>query len=665
PSPNYIPGPEEPETPPVSQDEDEREPMFIQPHDPKYVVVSDPEEDPEEYEDDELEDGPVDYLMDGGDDGDDGGDSSGDDVDDEEDEEEHFASAGSSVVVPTVEPVSPPGGTEPAEVERLLAMPTPPPSPLTSISPPSIGERLVRCTAPSAHSSPPLVPSPLMPSSGCPTQIQTLGIASTHALINAITVALPSPPLPPLPPFLYIPPPVDRRDDVLESELPPRKRSCLSTLGSRYEIGENSTARPTRGRGIDYGFVSTLDAEVRRQGIREFGYGIRDTWVDPTEAVPEIAPMTLGEVNTRVTELAELHDHDTQDLYALLEDAQDSKTRISQRGPNTPPNNINPNNMTPEFFQAMIDQALLRNSTNEDGSHSLDGDNLVSTGCAIENQVKFATYTVLGATLTWWNYQIRTLGPDAYTMTWEILKKKMKDKYCPQGEIKKLEIKLWNLKVKGNDVSTYTVRFQELTLICTKFVANETKKIDKYISGLLDNIYGSVKASKPKTLDETIELANDLMDQKLCTYAERQTDNKRKADDSSRNNHGHQQHPSKRQNDAKVYNMGAGERKPYGGNFPKNETLIFCGDESNDGRESRLTIISSSKAQEYIAKGCQIFLAQISAKKEEDKSEGKQLKDVPIVQDFLEVFLEDLLGLPLTRPVEFQITLIPRAHLLA
>ncbi|GJY60853.1 putative reverse transcriptase domain-containing protein [Tanacetum coccineum] len=188
------------------------------------------------------------------------------------------------------------------------------------------------------------------------------------------------------------------------------------------------------------------------------------------------------------------------------------------------------------------------------------------SGCAIENQVKFATCTLLGAALTWWNSQIRSLGPDAYSMTWEVLKKKMTDKYYPQSEIKKLEIELWNLKVKGNDVPTYTKRFQELTLICTKFVANETEKIDKYISGLLDNIYGSVKSSRPKTLDETIELANDFMDQKLRTYAERQTDNKRKADDSSKNNHGHQQQPFKRQNVAKVYNMGTSERNPSSGN---------------------------------------------------------------------------------------------------
>ncbi|GJR72675.1 putative reverse transcriptase domain-containing protein [Tanacetum coccineum] len=590
----------------------------------------------------------------------------------------------------------------------------------------------------------------------------------------------------------------------------------------------------------------------------------------------------------------------------------------TRRGPNTPVNDTNPNNMTPESVQAMIDQALLRNSTNGDGSHSSHGDNRRNvqtarpcfyadfmkcqplnfkgaegvvgltrwiekmesvfniSGCAVENQVKFATCTLLGAALTWWNGQIRTLGPEAYAMTWEVLKRKMTDKYCPQGEIKKLEIELWNLKVKGNDVPAYTERFQELTLICTKFVANETEKVDKYLSGLPDNIYGNVKAAKPKTLDE-IELANDLMDRKLLTYAERQSDNKRKADDSSRNNHGHQQQPFKRQNVARAYNMGTGERKPYGGSLPKcnkchlhhngpctqrchkcnkighfardcrstgntnatntqqglwaiptkgngcfecgapghfkrdcpklknknggngnaqgwvyavgnaekrgnapgnpdanvvtgtfllnnhyasilfdtgadrsfistafssliniaptslencydveladgklvkidtvlrgctlnfldhpfnvdlmpvelgsfdviigmdwlrryhavivcdeklvqvpygNETLTFCGNEGSNGRESRLTVISCSKAQEYMAKGCQVFLAQISAKKEEDKSERKQIEDVPIVRDFPEVFPEDLPGLPPARPVEFQIDLIPGA----
>ncbi|GJS95516.1 hypothetical protein Tco_0802484 [Tanacetum coccineum] len=250
-------------------------------------------------------------------------------------------------------PVSPPEGTEPvipppstditvgaritvrpqasvtlpseAEVERLLTMTTPSPSPPISLSPPSAGERLARCMAPPAHSP------PLPPSSGCLTQNQALRIASTQALIDAVTAALPPPSLPPLPPSLSIPSPVDRRDDIPESEQPPRKRLHMSTICSRYEIGESSTARPARGQGIDYGFVSTVDAEERRQGIRDVGYGIRDTWVDPAEAIPEIAPMTVGEVNTRVVGLAELHERDTQDLYALLEDAQDGRSRISQR----------------------------------------------------------------------------------------------------------------------------------------------------------------------------------------------------------------------------------------------------------------------------------------------------------------------------------------------
>ncbi|GKE33061.1 hypothetical protein Tco_1452383, partial [Tanacetum coccineum] len=138
-------------------------------------------------------------------------------------------------------------------------------------------------------------------------------------------------PSPPLPPPLYIPPPVDRRDDIPESKQLSRKRLCLSTLGSRYEIREISTARPTGGRGIDYGFVNTVDAEARRQGVRDVGYGIRDAWIDLAEAVPEIAPMTVGEVNARVTKLVEHHKHDTQDLYALLEENQDSRTHISQR----------------------------------------------------------------------------------------------------------------------------------------------------------------------------------------------------------------------------------------------------------------------------------------------------------------------------------------------
>nr|GFB38124.1 hypothetical protein [Tanacetum cinerariifolium] len=164
PSPDYIPGLEEPQTPPVPQDEDEHGPMFIQPHDLDFM--------PEPIY---LEYIPL--------------------------EDEHILLAEEQPLLPVVSPTA--ESPEYAEVERLLAMPTPSPSPLASLSPPSAGERLARCTAP---------------------------------------VALPSPPLPPP---LHMSPPVDRMDDIPETEMPPRKRLCLSTLGSKYEVGESSTARPT------------------------------------------------------------------------------------------------------------------------------------------------------------------------------------------------------------------------------------------------------------------------------------------------------------------------------------------------------------------------------------------------------------------------------------
>ncbi|GJR03139.1 putative reverse transcriptase domain-containing protein [Tanacetum coccineum] len=79
-----------------------------------------------------------------------------------------------------------------------------------------------------------------------------------------------------------------------------------------------------------------------------------------------------------------------------------------------------------------------------------------------------------------------------------------------------------------------------------------------------------------------------------------------------------------------------------------NETLIFHSDGSNRGNETRLNIISCTKTQKYILKGCPIFLAHVTTKETEDKSEKKQLEDVPIIQDFPKVFPEDLPGLPPT-----------------
>ncbi|GJY79651.1 putative reverse transcriptase domain-containing protein [Tanacetum coccineum] len=95
-------------------------------------------------------------------------------------------------------------------------------------------------------------------------------------------------------------------------------------------------------------------------------------------------------------------------------------------------------------------------------------------------------------------------------------------------------------------------------------------------------------------------------------------------------------------------------RIPYG-----NEVLIIRGDNYDSG--SKLNIISCTKTQKYIEKGCQVYLAQVTTKKAEDKSEERRLEDVPIVREFPEVFPEDLPGLPPARQVEFQIDLVPGA----
>ncbi|GJX78065.1 putative reverse transcriptase domain-containing protein [Tanacetum coccineum] len=121
-----------------------------------------------------------------------------------------------------------------------------------------------------------------------------------------------------------------------------------------------------------------------------------------------------------------------------------------------------------------------------------------------------------------WNSHVRTVGNDvAYAITWTELKKKMTDKYCPRTEIKKLEVELWDLKVKGTDVIGYNQRFQELALLYVRMFPEESDKIKRYVGGLPDMIHGSVVASKPKKMQEATEIATELMDKRIRTFAER------------------------------------------------------------------------------------------------------------------------------------------------
>ncbi|GJR12163.1 putative reverse transcriptase domain-containing protein [Tanacetum coccineum] len=335
------------------------------------------------------------------------------------------------------------------------------------------------------------------------------------------------------------------------------------------------------------------------------------------------------------------------------------------------------------------------------------------------------------------------------------------------------------LAVKGTDVIGYNQRFQELALLCVMMFPEESDKIERYVGGLPDMIHGNIVASKPKTMQEAVEMATELMDKKVNTIAERQAENKRRFENTSRNNQNQQQH-NKRQNTGRAYTTGTGVREMptmltirgalgqarnllalsgFQGHFkrecPKLKNNKNRGNQvgndrapakvyvvghagtnpdsnivtgtfllnnryasilfdtgadrsfvstafssqmditpstldhyydveladgriiglntilrgctlnllnhpfninlmpvelgsfdaiigmdwlaSNRGPEARLHIISYSKTQEYMLKGCLVFLAHVTTNEVEDKSKKKRLEDVPIVRDFPEV----------------------------
>nr|GFA89850.1 hypothetical protein [Tanacetum cinerariifolium] len=363
----------------------------------------------------------------------------------------------------------------------------------------------------------------------------------------------------------YIPE-ADRPDVTL----PPRKRLSIVHCPG-YEVGESSVAaiaRSIEGRRADYGFFDSVEAEIRRQRAEDIGYGIRDTWIDPRDVAEEEALTTLEGVNTRVTELAAVQEQDTQDIYEVIEDTQARDAKRTGDDSHTPGTGIRrTERVTREctYQDFMKCQPLYFKGTEGVVELTQWFERMETvfriSNCLAENQVKFATCTLLAGALTWWNSHVRIIGNDAaYVMTWIKLKKKMADKYCPRNKMKKIETESWNLEVQGTDVTRYNKRFQELPLLCVRTCPEEFDRVERYIGGLPDSIHGSVAASKPKTMQEATEMATGLMDKKIRTYAKRQAANKRKFKDTSRNNQGRHQ-PPKRQDVVRVYAARSGNRQ--------------------------------------------------------------------------------------------------------
>ncbi|GJW24538.1 putative reverse transcriptase domain-containing protein [Tanacetum coccineum] len=208
----------------------------------------------------------------------------------------------------------------------------------------------------------------------------------------------------------------------------------------------------------------------------------------------------------------------------------------------------------------------------------------------------------------------------------------------------------------------------------------------EYVGGVADTIHGSVMATKPKTMQDAIEFATELMDKKINTWAERQADNKRKSDDTARNNQNQHQTKDKILEELMpqemqvqpIWSFRSDCRSPPNVNTGANQRACFeCGAQGhfkkdcpklkNNNNQGNQAGNAKAQAKVYAMGNAganpdnNVVTANITATKDEDKSKEKRLEDVPVVQEFPEVFPEDLPGIPPTRQVEFRIDLVPGA----
>ncbi|GJS04177.1 putative reverse transcriptase domain-containing protein [Tanacetum coccineum] len=789
PSPDYVPGPEHPPSPDyvleleyleylVPSDaevpiEDQPLPVDASPTALSlgYVADSDPEKYPKEDH--------TDYPTDGGD-NDDDDDDDDDDRDEEDDKEEHLASADSSVVhVPLAE------DTEAFETDESAP---------TSPSPRPRKARISIPLPPLPVPSPPL-PLPSPPTHTSPSYVDVpLGYRAAEIRLRAA-----SPPLL-LPSTTYI-------YDIPEADMSLQNRARFTAPASGFKVGESSAAAAARQAGLD---VATMDATPGRLISREIYVLLVDAQDD--RALQRARVNTLFRDRQYHLHIAVLVESEARHARQAWSQSMDynraihaelvayraevralreqvsllQRQRISDEDRLTRHVQHNHDSMLSSMGYSQlvgcrnfvhhiaILYGMLRVAdalAEHEANRSRNGDDSHDSGTSLRRQVPTArdsnflkcqplnfkgTEGVVGLTqwfekmesgnaLTWWNSHVKTISHEvAYGMTWKALKKMMTD--------------------------NYNQRFQELALMCSRMFPEESDEVKKYVGGLPDMIQGSVMASKPKKMQDAIEFATKLMDQKICTFAGRQAENKRKLDDTSRNNQ-NQQQPFKRQNVARAYAAGPSKKKlsPAAADnnqraLGENKRVLTCFEggaqghfkkdcpklknknqenQTGNGNETTRAYIvgttrtnpNSNVVTDYgydveladdkiiavntlirgctlnflnhpfnidlmpvelgsfdviigmdwlskyhvvivcdekiiripfgneiiIVHGCPIFLAHVTTKKAEDKSEEKRLEDVPIIRDFPKVFPEDLSGIPPIRQVEFHIDLIPGA----
>ncbi|GJU70390.1 reverse transcriptase domain-containing protein [Tanacetum coccineum] len=305
------------------------------------------------------------------------------------------------------------------------------------------------------------------------------------------------------------------------------------------------------------------------------------------------------------------------------------------------------------------------------------------SNCTKDCKVKFATDTLTKEALSWWNSFAQPIGiEEAYKITWVEFKKLLIKKYCPRTEVQKMEDEFYHLTMKRNDLKTYVRRFQELATLYPTMVPDSEKMMEVFIGGLPRSIEGNVTASKPQTLEEAINIAERLMDQLLVIPVERkgimQISAERPPPTMPR------EEPTSDKSFISIsltsklnippitidtfYNI-----KIADGNIVSTNTVIQGATLTLLNQPFKIdlmliklgsfdVVIGMDWLSKYHARIiCDEKVIHIPINVMEKKSDEKRLEDIPVVREFLEVFPEDLPGLPPIRQVEFQIDLIPGA----
>nr|GEW64691.1 putative ribonuclease H-like domain-containing protein [Tanacetum cinerariifolium] len=430
---------------------------------------------------------------------------------------------------------------------------------------------------------------------------------STQALIDTLVAGSPSFLLPPTnPAYDQVPlghrtTMIRMRDDIHEKDMPPWRRFILTAPPPGCDVAESYTIADARAPKGQYDFVDTVEAG--QSLIRSPGH---DAWTiaraaDRAEDVEYVRALhasehwmmtSIEEVNLRISYQAQVYRQESKYFYTQLHDAQTDHKDIRLE--------INVRQSTKDLA---VNQMM--------HIHALEAR-------AQTNTVKDAGSSCVVGLSKWLEKMESIFHISGYAIDNQgTLKKKLMDKYCPKA-------------------------FPRTSLMCTRFLADETEKVDKYISGLPDNIHGNVMSERPKTLDEVIELATDLMDKKLRTYAKRSFVSIAfsallNIAPTTLDNH---------------YDVELADGKIIGVNtILRGCTLDLLNHRYNiDLMPVPLgsfdVIIGMDWLREYHAEA-------------EDKLKGKRLDNVPIVRDFPEVFLEDFPGIPPARKVGFQIDLSP------